>query len=86
MAWLELGTENREPGTGNWTPDQGVLTEGRGIAVGLPAVLGTAGVVTGHVKSQEIETTTKEIALFFLFVCFLSFKQIPCLPPSSSND
>jgi len=46
----------------------------RGIDVGLPAVLGTAGVVTGHVKSQEIETTTatttKAIALFFpYFIC-----------------
>lgn len=69
---------------------------GQELLLRLPAVLGTAGVVTGHVKTQEIETTTRATALFVplcvcvcltLCVCVLSgFKQIYCLPTATAAE
>lgn len=75
---------------------------GQELLLRLPAVLGTAGVVTGHVKTQEIETTTRATALFVplcvcvcvsysmcvsVCVCVLSgFKQIYCLPTATAAE
>lgn len=82
-----LGSLGQWPGW-NWTPTptptpmpRPMPIPGQELLLRLPAVLGTAGVVTGHVKTQEIETTTRATALFVplcVCVCVLLYVCVCC--------